>query len=67
LRRSTKPEGPEKKTDVAKEQKDVANKQKDVARGQQADAAEKQRNDHDTPLEGDGSSDWNWADFMPYM
>jgi hypothetical protein len=67
LRRSTKPEGPEQKTDAAKEQKDVVEEQKDAARGQQVDAAEKQRNDHDTSLVGDGSSDWNWADFMPYM
>jgi hypothetical protein len=53
--------------DAAKEQKDAANDQKDVVRGQQADDVEKQRNDCDTLLARDGSSDWNWADFIPYM
>jgi hypothetical protein len=67
LRCSTKPVGPEQKKDVAERLKVVAEEQKDAARGKQDVVAEEQRNDHGTPLAGDGSSSWNWADFMPYM
>ena len=34
---------------------------------QKNDVVEEQKNDRETPSTGDGSSSWNWADFMPHM
>jgi hypothetical protein len=34
---------------------------------QKNDVAEEQKNGCELPSAGDGSSAWNWADFMPHM